>query len=290
MKQREAYAARVTVQWRAAAQRLSSLFLVLIALSLIVLGRFDNALVEGVRVRVADMATSLLGVVQRPLGTVRDAAAQTRSLIDLAAENTRLREENGRLKQWEATAYQLEAQNRVLRGMVNLKDQAAPILRTEPVVAESGGIYVRSVLVGGGAHDGLAKGQAAMVGTGLIGRITEVGAWSARVLLITDLNSRIPVVLEGTRTHAIVTGDNTPYPFLMYLPKAAQVNVGDRVVTAGHDGMFPTGLAVGRVAAIENGKIRIQPIADLDRLEFVQIVDSAAASALTPESAPASQW
>jgi rod shape-determining protein MreC len=290
VKQREAFAARVTVQWRAAAQRLSSVLLVLVALSLIVLGRTDNVLVEGARARIADMAASVLSVVQRPLGTVRDAVGETRSLVDLASENTRLREENGRLKQWEATAYELEAQNQVLRGMVNLKPSAPPILRSEPVIAEPGGIYVRSVLLGGGAHDGLAKGQAAMVGTGLVGRITEIGAWSARVLLITDLNSRIPVVLEGSRTHAIVAGDNTAYPYLMYLPKAALVNVGDRVVTAGHDGMFPTGLAVGRVSSIENGKIRVQPIADLDRLEFVEIVDSAAASALTPEAAPVSQW
>jgi rod shape-determining protein MreC len=125
-----------------------------------------------------------------------------------------------------------------------------------------------------------------MVGQGLIGRITEIGNWSARVLLITDLNSRIPVILEGTRTHAILAGDNGPAPYLLYLPKAAAVNVGDRLVTAGHDGVFPTGLAVGRVAGIEDGKIRVEPLADLDRLEYVQIVDGAALSALTPEEAP----
>ena len=142
------------------------------------------------------------------------------------------------------------------------------------------------MLVGGGAHDGLAKGQAAMVGDGLIGRITEIGGWSARVLLITDLNSKIPVILEGTRSHAILSGDNSPRPYLKYLPKAAQVNVGDRVVTAGHDGVFPAGLAVGRVSSFENGEIRIQPIADMDRLEYVEIVDRVAATALTPEAAP----
>jgi rod shape-determining protein MreC len=171
--------------------------------------------------------------------------------------------------------------------MINLAPSATPILRSEPVIGQPGGIYVRSVLVGGGAHDGLAKGQAAMVGPGLAGRLTEVGRWSARVLLITDLNSRIPVILEGTRTHAILAGDNSTRPYLLYLPKAAQVNVGDRVVTAGHDGVFPTGLAVGRVAGVENGEIRIEPIADLERLEYVEIVDSVAASALTPEEAPA---
>ena len=73
----------------------------------------------------------------------------------------------------------------------------------------------------------------------------------------------------------------------MYLPKAAAISPGDRLVTAGHDGVFPTGLPVGRVASIENGEIRVEPIADLDRLEYLEVVDSVAQSALTPEIAPA---
>ena len=212
---------------------------------------------------------------------------QIDDLFDLAKENARLREENDRLKKWQSTALGLEAQSQVLRGMLKVPNTAPPILRTEPIIAEPGGLYVRSVLVGGGVHDGLGKGQAAMSGPGLVGRITEIGAWSARVLLITDLNSRIPVILEGTRTHAILAGDNSSHPYLVYLPKAATVSPGDRLVTAGHDGVFPTGLAVGRVSSIENGEIRVEPIADLDRLEYVELVDNVAQSALTPELAPA---
>jgi rod shape-determining protein MreC len=286
VNQREAFAARVTLPWRAIAQRFSSFFLVLIAVSLIVLGRVDRALVDQMRARTSDAVAPILAFVQRPIGTVREMTTRTEGLLDLAAENMRLRDENARLRQWQATALGLEAQNNVLRGLVNLGPAAPPILKTEPVIAEPGGVYVRSVLIGGGARDGLAKGQAAMVGPALAGRLTEIGGWSARVLLITDLNSRIPVVLEGTRTHAILTGDNSARPRLKYLPKAAQVNIGDRVVTAGHDGVFPTGLAVGRVVSIENGDLRVEPFAALDRLEYVEIVDSTAASALTPEGEP----
>jgi len=287
VNQREAFAARVTLPWRAVAQRFSSFFLVLIALSLIVLGRVDPSRVDRMRARTSDAVAPILAFIQRPIGTVREIASQTDGLFDLAAENVRLRDENARLKHWQATALGLEAQNTVLRGLVNLGPAAPPVLKTEPVIAEPGGIYVRSVLIAGGARDGLAKGQAAMVGPALAGRITEVGAWSARVLLITDLNSRIPVILEGTRTHAILAGDNSPKPRLKYLPKAAQVNVGDRVVTAGHDGVFPTGLAVGRVVAIENGDPQVEPFTALDRLEYIAVIDSAAASALTPEGEPA---
>lgn len=286
MAQRSAFAPNQTIAWRAFGERFSSPLLVLLALALLVLGRVNAPLMEQARTRAGDAVAPLLAIAQQPLAKLHDGLAVTHGLFDLAEENVRLREENARLKEWQATALELEAQNQVLRNTMRLGPTPAPILRTEPVIAEPGGIYVRSVLIAGGAHDGLGRGQAAVAGPGLIGRITELGDWSARVLLITDLNSRVPVILEGTRTHAILAGDNSPRPHLLYLPKAAVINVGDRLVTAGHDGIFPTGLAVGRVASIENGDIRVEPIADLDRLEYVAIVDSAAQSALTPEEAP----
>ena len=287
MAQRTAFSPSAAAQPRAFGERFASAILTLAAITLIVMGRVDPMMADRVRSETADFVAPILTVIQRPLATVRDSLGITQGLFDLAKENARLREENDRLRTWQSTALGLEAQSQVLRGMLNVPNTAPPILRTEPIIAEPGGLYVRSVLVGGGAHDGLAKGQAAMAGPGLVGRITEIGAWSARVLLITDLNSRIPVILEGTRTHAILAGDNSPHPYLMYLPKAATVSPGDRLVTAGHDGVFPTGLAVGRVSSIDNGEIRVEPIADLDRLEYVELVDNVAQSALTPELAPA---
>jgi rod shape-determining protein MreC len=285
--QRTAFSPNAAAQPRAFGDRFASVILTLAAITLIVMGRVDPTMVERVRSETADFVAPALMVIQQPLATARDTLAISQGLFDLAQENARLREENGNLKKWQSTALALEAQSQVLRNMLNVPNTAPPILRTEPIIAEPGGLYVRSVLIGGGAHDGLGKGQAAMSGAGLVGRITEIGAWSARVLLITDLNSRIPVILEGTRTHAILAGDNTAHPYLMYLPKAATVSPGDRLVTAGHDGVFPTGLAVGRVSSIENGEIRVEPISDLDRLEYVELVDNVAQSALTPELAPA---
>ena len=287
MAQRTTFSPSTVIPPRAFGERFASIILTIAAVALIIMGRVDMTLGDRVRSQTADIVAPVLVVLQRPLATVRDSLGITRGLFELAQENERLREENERLKKWQSTALSLEAQSQVLRAMINLSPSAPAILRTEPIIASPGGLYVRSVLIAGGAHDGLGKGQAALSGSGLIGRITEIGAWSARVLLITDLNSRIPVILEGTRTHAILAGDNSPNPYLMYLPKAAAVSPGDRLVTAGHDGVFPTGLPVGRVVSVDNGEIRVEPIADLERLEYVELVDSVAQSALTPEIAPA---
>ena len=113
---------------------------------------------------------------------------------------------------------------------------------------------MRTVLVNAGTDDRVARGQAAITGEGLVGRLTEVGNRAARVLLITDLNSRIPVTIESSHANAVLAGDNSERPRLLYLPSPDAVKIGDRIVTSGEGGVFPPGLPVGVVAAHRRGR------------------------------------
>jgi rod shape-determining protein MreC len=115
--------------------------------------------------------------------------------------------------------------------------------------------------------------MAAMTGDGLLGRVIEVGDWSSRVLLITDLNSRIPVTIAGSGDRAILAGDNSAEPKLLYLPVDAMLNPGARVVTSGHGGVFPPNLPIGTVIEPARGQHSIVPDADLGRISYVRLVD-----------------
>ena len=104
--------------------------------------------------------------------------------------------------------------------------------------------------------------------------MVEVGEWTARVLLITDINARVPVLLDNsTRQRAVLAGDNSDEPRLLYLPPEASASVGDRVVTSGDGGLFPVGLPIGVVAAVEDRMIKVKPMVDLGKLEHVELVD-----------------
>src|SRR3546814_11384359 len=91
------------------------------------------------------------------------------------------------------------------------------------VVGDLGGAFVRSVLVDAGARDNVEKGQAAVTGEGLAGRVFEVGHRAARVLLLTDINSRIPVVIERTRDRAVVAGNTSSLLRLLYRSEERRV-------------------------------------------------------------------
>ena len=175
-----------------------------------------------------------------------------RGFITVYRDNLRLAEENERLLGWQQVALRLSAENAELRDLSKLVSEPAISFVTARVIADSGGAYARSVMVNAGRDNGVARGQAAMTGEGLVGRVAEVGSRAARVLLITDLNSRVPVVVDGTRQRAILAGDNSARPSLRYVDAGGTIRIGDRIVTSGQGGVFPPGLPVGVVAGVDS--------------------------------------
>ena len=132
---------------------------------------------------------------------------------------------------------------------------------------------MHTVLVNAGADQGVVKGMAAVNERGLVGRVIEVGRRSARVLLLTDFNSRVPVMVEPSRDQAILAGDNSREPGLIFLPLHPRMAVGQRVVTSGRGGVLPPGLAVGVISAIDEDKVAVAPVVDWDRLEYVRLLE-----------------
>ncbi len=243
------------------------------AFTLMLLGKADVLLVERFRTSVADALAPVLEVLSRPAASVADTVAAARRLRDLRAENERLRLDNDRLERWQHVARRLEAENKALRAVTNFVPEPSVAFITARVIADAGGAFVRSAMINAGSDQGVRRGHAALTGDGLAGGVVEVGNRHARILLITDLNSQIPVVVERTRDPGVLAGDNTRLPRLVYLPQNAQVLPGDRIVTSGHGGVFPAGLPIGVVTAIDDGSIKVMPYVDWNRLEYVRLLD-----------------
>ena len=178
----------------------------------------------------------------------------------------------------------LDAENAELKSNLHWVPDPQLSFVTARVVADAGGVYARSVLLSVGPNNDVRKGQIALDANGLVGRVTEVGARSARVLLITDMNSRIPVTLEKTRARAILVGMNAPNPRLLYLQDSAKPEEGEQIVTSAEANAFPAGLPVGTVHYAGGGKIEVTPAANLERLEIVRIFDYGLGGVVPPEA------
>ena len=265
--------ARLTAPIKVLVQRFAFLLLVVSAFVLMLLGKGEALLVDRFRTGVLDFAAPVMEIVSQPAAAVANAIENVKDLIHLRSENARLKAENARLVAWQSTARRLQAENATLRGLMHVPVELPERFITARVIADSGGAFVRSVIVNAGRRQGVTKGQAVMTADGLVGRVFEAGFYSARVLLITDINSRLPVLLEATRARAILVGDNGEKPKLAFLAASAEVSVGDRIITSGQGGMFPAGLPIGVVASVDGTGVRVSPLVDFDRLEMVRIVD-----------------
>ena len=253
-------------------QRFAFVLLIGSAFALMLLGRLDNAVVERVRLGIVDAFAPIMDVISRPVSAANALADDVRELINLRTELARVQAENERLLQWQTVARRLEAENAAFRSLLSAKTETSSFLISARVVADAGGPFVRTVLLNAGRRDGVRKGQAVVNSEGVVGRIAEVGERSARVLLLSDLNSRVPVVNERSGQRGVLAGDNSEWPQLVFLPNQAQVQPGDPIVTSGAGGVLPPGLPIGIVAATGDGVVRIQPLVDWHRLEFVRIV------------------
>jgi rod shape-determining protein MreC len=265
---------RLTLPLKALADRFAFGALVILSVALLIVGKANVHLLEGIGTSIGDALVPALGTLMQPINASRRLVEGVGELIALRAENARLREQNQRLLEWQSAARQLTLENAALRQLLNMRsDPDRPTAVAGRVVADAGGPFVHTVLVDVGADDGVAQGMAAVNERGLIGRVIEVGRQSARVLLLTDFNSRVPVMVEPSRDQAILAGNNTRRPTLVFLPLNPRLSVGDRVVTSGRGGVLPPGLEVGTVTAIDEAGVTVEPLVDFARLEYLRLLE-----------------
>jgi rod shape-determining protein MreC len=275
----------LSIQARQALAKLTLPVLIAAAFGLMLLGKADALLAEDARVAFADALAPIYGTLAGPLGSLRSSISNVAELWSLRNDNADLRAENEELRHWRSVALALDAENRRLKAELNWIPDAAPSFVTARVIADAGGVYARAVLLSTGPDQAIKRGEIALDERGLVGRVTEVGSHSARVLLITDLNSRIPVVLEGSGAHAILVGTNGPKPRLLYWTEGSAPRDGERVVTGADTGAFPANLPIGTVHYTSNHIPEVEPAALLDRLEIVRIFDYPESGIVAPEAA-----
>jgi len=275
---------RLSIPARQALARLTFPVLFVAAFGLMLLGKADALLAERARMAVADALAPVYAVMAEPIAHLRGTLAEADDLVAIRAENVRLRDENDRLRRWQSVALALDAENQRLKANLHWIPDPAPSYVTARVVNEAGGVYARAVLLSVGPNHGITKGEIALDEHGLVGRVTEVGARTARVLLITDLNSRIPVILENSRARAILVGTNGPRPRLQYWTEGATPAEGERVVTSAEANVFPANLPVGVVHYSASKAPEVEPAARLDQLEIVRIFDYGTRGMTPPEA------
>jgi rod shape-determining protein MreC len=204
-----------------------------------------------------DAALPVLQFAGEPLRGMGNMGPWWRRQMELAEENRALRLRAAELRAWRDVALALQERNRRYEDMLNVHGPDMGARISAWTVADQSTDFVRSRLVAAGSDQGVETGLPAVNIYGLIGRTVDVGRQSARVLMLTDFNSRVAVMADRSNARALLVGDNTDFPRMEYLGRDPDLVEGDRIVTSGDDNVMPRGLPVGEAVRDRDGRWRV---------------------------------
>jgi rod shape-determining protein MreC len=189
-----------------------------------------------------------------------------------ASENQELKTQLKEMRQWRDVAIALRSENQRYRTLLGLKtDPPIPMVAAR-IVTDSHGPFADTRLANAGADKGVKPGNPVMSENGLVGRVIGITNGASRVLLLTDIASRTPVMIDRTNARAILTGDGGPNPRLDYLRGRDPIREGDRVLSSGDGGVLPRGLPVGAATRGLDGRWRVVLASDRAPIDFVRIL------------------
>ena len=251
-------------------QRFSLFVLVIISILLIFLETIETKPLNKIRSFIKDVVYRTAVVVTYPTKIFSGSYNAVENHFSLYKNYNNLKKENDELKSKYSKAEFLELENSQLRKLIDEQAQSESNLVSARVILDEQSPYLNSLVINIGANKEIKNGMAVLDGKNFIGRIVDVNFFSSRILLVTDLNSKIPVIIEPSGNHAILSGHGDIKPTLEYLSENHKIQENNKIYTSGKEGIFAPGIPIGE-AKIEKDIVEVELYSQLNEITFVNI-------------------
>ncbi len=192
-------------------------------------------------------------------------------LRDLARENIELQLEVARLRSLQSDIYLIQSENRELKQLLSVIEEEQYSYVSAKLLSVSLNPFSTTALLSAGAKHGVAIDQIVTNSEGLVGRVIQVSNNYSKIILVNDVNSRIPITTTSSKEKGILSGYGNGSKIL-YLPKNHLVHKGEKVITSGYGNIYPYGITVGYVNKANSENVLVKPIVDLSKTKFVSIL------------------
>lgn len=219
-------------------------------------------------------------IAAKPLAALKGVKTYFSRSKHLADENLTLKQSLGALSVTLARMKETSLENERLRELLNLKKSLPYTAIAASVIARDPADWRKSITIDKGRRHGIREGMPCISANGFIGSVEETSSTSSKVMLITDPNSKVGIVLESSRESGLLTGSPRGGCKAIYLSMDSKIERGEKVLTAGFNPMLPKGLAIGRVTAtgVEKPNLYkyavVEPFEDTGKLEEVLCIDA----------------
>ena len=212
------------------------------------------------------------GVLAAPVRWAGAASDYVGGYFFAVSQNRKLRAEVAELQPWRDQAIALKNVNARYEAMLGLRTEPAVAMVTARSISESRGPFVNARLLDVGAARGVKVGNPVINEHGLVGRIVGVSPNVSRMLRLTDVASRTPVLIDRSDARAMLTGDGSGNPRLAFIRGVGSVQVGDRILSSGDGGGYPRGVPIGVAAKGIDGSWRVKLFSDRGAIDYVRVM------------------
>ena len=253
-------------------QKFSLITLIFLSILIIILSNLNFKLIRDIRIGINEViyrSSYFVSIPENKLGELKIKLSEHMTLYD---DYQNIKKELEDLKQNNLSADYLKLENEKLRSLINENVSSNEILAK--VITDKDSPFLKSVILNRGSKDKVKLGMAIMENSNLVGQIIEVNFTNSRALLLSDLNSKIPVVVQPPSIQAVSSGTGKDYGIIEFTKDDINYDLSeqDRIIyTSGLGGMFKSGIPIGRIYKDSGNKIIF--FSDFSQLDYVKIVN-----------------
>jgi len=260
-------------------QRFSLLGLIFFSIIFLILGSLNFKVINYVKLSINEIVYRSSFIVSGPENFIKENYIVVKNHINLYKENEKNKSELDNLRGKDLLNEFIISENRRLKNIVDdylVKSDAV----FAKVLSDKGSPFLKSIIINKGSKHGLNLGMIAMDEEYLVGKVVEVNYLSSRVLLLSDLNSKIPVIIEPNEVFSILSGTGKNYGVIQYSKKYEDIKSESIIYTSGAGSLFKAGMPVGKIIKnefneVKDGlplnKIKVEFYSDFSQLRFVEI-------------------
>ncbi len=240
---------------------------------LLITSKINKDFTDEVSMKFVSVSLPIVKFAAFPFNATINLLTNFSELVDAKEENQILKEENEKLRSFYIKSLNINRENKDLKDTLRFVTSKSSNFKVARIIGRSHQMFNQTLFIDAGKDRGIKEGSIVTGNHGVIGRIAQVGENKSRLLLVTDANSKIPVLASKARVRGVLSGNNSSTMEVMYLQKNHNIRAGDWIFTSGDGDTLPPGLLIGMVKKVDKGYAAVAMVENINNTDIVTIME-----------------
>ena len=254
-------------------KKIELIFFIALSIIFLITSKVNKNFANDISFVFVDVSLPIVKFAAFPFNTIINVLVNFQELIDAKKENIALKEENEKMRALYIKALNLNNENQELKNILKFVIPKSINYQVVKITGRTHGLFNQNLFIDAGKDRNIKEGSVVTGAVGMIGRVIDIDEKKSRLLLLTDQNSRVPVIASKARARGILVGTNGGLMEMLYLSKNHQIQAGDMIFTSGDGDSMPAGLLIGVVKKVDKSFVAVEMVEDANNADIVTVMD-----------------